>query len=254
MRGRDASFATESYGWTIIPIGVDYDRGVVIALPTKGTAMKQIQADLWQTGTESPFPGLTTHAYLLHREAGNVLFYNTSLVEDIEAMSGLGGVAWQLLSHRDELGSSLQGIRTRYGARLGGHVAERQDFAHYLVPDLLFERREMIVDGIEVIPVPGHSPGSVCFVVTSITGLRYLFTGDTLFLGGNGLWRAGFIPGHNSEEDRQQIAESLQLLVDLAPDLVIGSAFATAPGWQKICAADWPAMVAQARKALLAGG
>lgn len=31
--------------------------------------MKQIQPDLWETEVESPFPGLTTHAYLLTREA-----------------------------------------------------------------------------------------------------------------------------------------------------------------------------------------
>jgi len=147
----------------------------------------------------------------------------------------------------------LTAIRSRYGARLGGHMAEREDFARYLAPDLLFERREIIIDGIEVIPVPGHSPGSVCFVVESITGLRYLFTGDTLFLAKDGRWRAGFIPGHNTPEDRLQIAESLELLVELAPDLVIGSAFATEPGWQKINAGEWPAMVAQARQALLKG-
>ena len=216
--------------------------------------MKQIQPDLWQTETESPFPGLTTHAYLLRRETGNVLFYNTGLEPDIEAMAALGGVAWQLLSHRDELGGSLEVIRARYGARLGGHIAEREQFARYLVPDLFFARREKVLDGIEVIPVPGHSPGSVCFLVESVVGLRYLFTGDTLFLGKSSRWQAGFIPGHNSEEDRRQIAESLQQLVDLKPDLVIGSAFGSDPGWQRVSAAEWPGLVADARQKLLSGG
>jgi hypothetical protein len=32
--------------------------------------MKQVQDDVWETGTESPFPGLTTHAYLLTRADG----------------------------------------------------------------------------------------------------------------------------------------------------------------------------------------
>ena len=36
--------------------------------------MRQIQTDLWETDVDSPFPGLTTHAYLLTRDDGNVLF------------------------------------------------------------------------------------------------------------------------------------------------------------------------------------
>jgi hypothetical protein len=73
--------------------------------------MKQLFTDVWQTTTESPFPGLTTHAYFVTREGGNVLFYNTSQQRDIEQMAELGGVAFQFLSHRDELGPSLQTIR-----------------------------------------------------------------------------------------------------------------------------------------------
>lgn len=37
--------------------------------------VRQIRSDLWETRTDSPFPGLTTHAYLWTRPAGNVLFY-----------------------------------------------------------------------------------------------------------------------------------------------------------------------------------
>lgn len=48
--------------------------------------MKQLFEDLWETGVESPFPGLTTHAYLLGRDTGNVLFYNTSQQADIKQM------------------------------------------------------------------------------------------------------------------------------------------------------------------------
>ncbi len=36
--------------------------------------MRQVLADLWETGTDSPFPGLTTHAYLW--TSGNRLFYS----------------------------------------------------------------------------------------------------------------------------------------------------------------------------------
>lgn len=42
--------------------------------------MRQIYPDLWQTSTEHPlseFPHTTSNAYLLVRDAGNVLFYCT---------------------------------------------------------------------------------------------------------------------------------------------------------------------------------
>ena len=44
-------------------------------------------------------------------------------------------------------------------------------------------RRSEHVDtnDVEVLPTPGHSPGSTCYVVTGVGGERYLFTGDTIF-------------------------------------------------------------------------
>ena len=80
--------------------------------------MEQIQPDLWQTRVENPAPGLTTHAYLLIRSEGNILFYNTGHEDEIAAMEELGGVWRQYLSHRDELGDSLKVIGERYGAGL----------------------------------------------------------------------------------------------------------------------------------------
>lgn len=40
--------------------------------------MKQIYPDLWQTSLEHPFgPQMSTHAYLLTRGTGSVLFYSS---------------------------------------------------------------------------------------------------------------------------------------------------------------------------------
>jgi hydroxyacylglutathione hydrolase len=40
--------------------------------------MKQIYPDLWQTSPEHPFgPQMATHAYLLTRGTGSVLFYSS---------------------------------------------------------------------------------------------------------------------------------------------------------------------------------
>lgn len=209
--------------------------------------MKQIQSDLWQTEVESPAPGLTTHAYLLTRREGNVLFYNTGHDYELDRMAQLGGVERHYLSHRDELGPSINLIRHRFGAHLGGHLAERKDFARVCEPDILFEQRDIHMGNIEVIPTPGHSPGSTCFYVESATGKRYLFTGDTLYLSNGNVWKPGFIDGIS---DQAQLRASLQLLRELTPDLVVSSAFAGPAGYQEMVPQAWPGHVDTAMAAL----
>jgi glyoxylase-like metal-dependent hydrolase (beta-lactamase superfamily II) len=182
--------------------------------------MRQVQPDLWETEVESPFPGLTTHAYLYQRVQGNVLFYNTSQQADIAQFAELGGVAYQLLSHRDEVGESLALIRERFQAKLGIHQQDQEALSEVLKADLVFTDRQALLDDVEIIPTPGHTPGSVCFLVQSLSGKRYLFTGDTLYLSD---W--GWQPGMLSFSDKTALAESLNLLQTLQPDLVISSAY-----------------------------
>jgi hydroxyacylglutathione hydrolase len=193
-------------------------------------SVKQVQDDLWETETESPFPGLTTHAYLLTRADGNVLFYNTGLRHEIERMAELGGVAYQFLSHRDELGDTINLLRERFGTRLGGHIGEQAEFARVRTPDILFGAREILLGNIEVIPTPGHTPGSTCFLVHAPGDRRYLFTGDTLYLGEDGTWKPGLLPF----SDRDALAESLETLRTLEPDVVFSSAFGGESGFQEI--------------------
>ena len=207
--------------------------------------MKQVQDDIWETETESPFPGLTTHAYLLTRTDGNVLFYNTGHHHEIERMAELGGVAFQFLSHRDELGDTINLLRERFGTQLGGPVREQAEFARVRTPDILFEAREMLLGNIEVIPTPGHTPGSTCFLVDSPGGRHYLFTGDTLYLGEDGTWRPGLLPF----SDRDALAESLETLRTLEPDVVFSSAFGGETGFQEI-RGRWSDHVAKALAAL----
>lgn len=210
--------------------------------------MRQIQPDLWETTVERPLPGLTTHAYLLTHETGNVLFYNTGLAGEIEQLAALGGVARHYLSHRDELGESINTIRDRYGALLGGHAREQEEFARIRRPDILFERREVHVDRIEVIPTPGHTPGSTCFFVRSADGRSYLFTGDTLWLAGGGRWKAGYLSGIS---DRGALRASLLTLRELRPDLVVSSAFAGETGFMEMSPDAWPGHVEQALAQLI---
>lgn len=142
-------------------------------------------------------------------------------------------------------------IRQRFGTRLGGHRREQEEFSRYASVDILFDERQTLLGNIDVIPSAGHSPGSTCFLVHSPTDQCYLFTGDTLYRSADGSWKAGFIPGHNTAEDRQTMAISIARLRDLQPDLVVGSAFAGSSGYQEMGRGEWKEHVDGALERLL---
>jgi hydroxyacylglutathione hydrolase len=181
--------------------------------------MQQVLTDLWQTRTDSPFPGLTTHAFLWTTR--NALFYSTLSDADFAAIEGLGGVADQYLSHRDEAGPMLTKIADHFDSSLHAPVAELVEIGQHAHVDVPLGSRHVDVNGIEVIPTPGHSPGSTCYLVDGAEG-TYLFTGDTMFLAESWKWWAGYLPGIG---DADALADSLQLLRTLSPDVVISSAF-----------------------------
>lgn len=201
--------------------------------------MKKILEDVWQTKTENPASGLYTHAYLLIRNTDNVLFYNTGLKEEIERIAELGGISYQFLSHQDELGDSLKSIKQQFSSKLGGPEKEKEQFAKYLAPDILFSKREVIA-GVEIILTPGHTVGSTCFMVEGKDKLKYLFTGDSLYLSKDGEWKAGYIPGYS---DKKTLIESLGLLKTLQPDVVMCSGSDGSQGYQKMEHNEWEKII-----------
>lgn len=210
--------------------------------------MQLLYPDLWQSAAERPAPSvpdLVTRCYLLATEAGNLLIYSTGLEAELVAMRALGGVARQYLSHVDEAGPALARIRALYGAELWGHAAEAAAVARKagLVPDRTFERAETHLDRLEILPLPGHSPGSTCFLYRSPHGRRYLFTGDTIGLDRQGRWRAGYIPGYS---DAAALLSSLEALAGLAPDVVLSSAFGEPHPCREVDAAGWQEAVRSA--------
>ncbi|MBR2441617.1 MAG: MBL fold metallo-hydrolase [Clostridia bacterium] len=69
----------------------------------------------------------------------------------------------------------------------------------FSVDGVFEENKEKTLCGIRIqaIPTPGHTAGSVCYLVTDKDGGRYLFTGDTLFAGSIG--RTDFPTGNIGE-------------------------------------------------------
>lgn len=198
--------------------------------------MKQIYPDLWQTAAEHPFDGLTTHAYLLAREGGNVLFYNSSHAEDHQHIRELGGISHQYLSHRDEAGPPLARIKEMFGSKLACHKLEVPAISRSCPVDLVFEQRGIHLGDIEVIPTPGHTDGSVCFLYKSPHGKTYLFTGDTIFPS-NGAWRTFVMP--DAGGSAADMAASLRLLRELEPDVVISSASVGDVAFEEMSSNQW---------------
>jgi len=69
--------------------------------------------------------------------------------------------------------------------------------------------------GVRVIHTPGHTPGSVCFLLED-EGV--LFSGDTLFSNGEGVSRSVPFPGYNRDEYRM----SLERLAGLEFEVLCG--------------------------------
>jgi hypothetical protein len=200
--------------------------------------MRQIYPDLWQTTPEHPFgEHMSTHAYLLLRDEGNVLFYSSAMVADYDAIAALGGIRRQYLSHKDEVGPSLVEIRERFGPLLCCHKLETGALQGICPVDVLFERRETHLGDLEVIPTPGHTPGSTCFLFASRYGKRYLFAGDTIFPV-RGEWGT-----YVSRPQRRKLMESLKLLRTLEVDVVLSSGSVGPRSFEQVSPMQWRRIV-----------
>jgi hypothetical protein len=209
--------------------------------------MKQIYPDLWQTNPEHPFPQLTTHAYLLVRSAGNVLFYSSGHSDEYQYIQELGGITHQYLSHRDEAGPDLVRIKQVFGSKLCCHRLEERAVSEACPVDLTFQTREIHLGDIEVIPTPGHTDGSTCFLFKSPHGKTYLFTGDTIFPSNNS-WETFVMP--NEGGNKSDMIDSLKLLRSLEPDVVISSASVGRVPFKEMSPGEWQEVVDQTRRSL----
>jgi glyoxylase-like metal-dependent hydrolase (beta-lactamase superfamily II) len=220
--------------------------------------MRQIYPDLWQTSPEHPlpsFPHTTCNAYLLVREAGNVLFYSTGREAigkvddrtDHDRIEELGGVGHMLLGHWHEASPSVRRIKERFGATIVSHARDAPPIEKEggVAPDVTFWDRHALFRDIEAIPTPGHTVGSACYLYRSPHGKTYLFTGDTIWPA-RGSWTTATF-----EDDPKQASHrsSLDLLATLEPDVVLS---AVAPGetFKEIVASEWPAAIEAAKAKL----
>lgn len=127
--------------------------------------------DLGHTA-ESSF-GATS--YLVERPSGNLLVDAPRFVRPlVDAVDQRGGVASVLLTHRDDVADAHRWAE-RFGARVWIH---RDDGAAAPFATDLIEGRERqeVEPGVVAVPVPGHTKGSVVYVVDR----TWAFAGDSL--------------------------------------------------------------------------
>ena len=172
------------------PAGDDIGRALmaVVACPTAsiGTSPKRplgrapacfperLDDDVYYCGWHSE-ASYGAASYLIVRPRGNVLVDSPRAARPLfERLDALGGVRTLVLSHRDDVADHAAFAR-RFGCERVMHAAD--------AGALPVERRltggdpVALDDELTIIPVPGHTRGSVALLYRD----RFLFTGDHLW-------------------------------------------------------------------------
>jgi glyoxylase-like metal-dependent hydrolase (beta-lactamase superfamily II) len=135
---------------------------------------QEMTEGVWRCGFNAR-SSFGAHSYFVERRSGNLLVdsprYATELVKRFE---GAGGVAHILLSHRDDVADAAKYAK-RFEARVWIHQDD-QSAAPYATDLLEAESVRTIAAGLIAIPVPGHTRGSVVYLLED----RVLFAGDSL--------------------------------------------------------------------------
>jgi glyoxylase-like metal-dependent hydrolase (beta-lactamase superfamily II)/ferredoxin len=112
-------------------------------------------------------------SYLIRRKQGNVLVdsprFTAPLVRRIEE---LGGVSLMLLTHQDDVADHRR-FHAHFGCERILHAADRRPETSGIERWLDGIEPIALADGLLLIPVPGHTRGSVCLLHH-----EFLFSGD----------------------------------------------------------------------------
>ncbi len=116
-------------------------------------------------------------SYLLQRPEGNWMIDSPRaagpLMQNIESM---GGVRRMLLTHRDDVADHAKFV-ARFGCERVIHAVEATGALAEVEVQLDIDEPEELDEDLLVIPVPGHTRGSVVYLYRD----KYLFSGDHLW-------------------------------------------------------------------------
>ncbi|HXM81612.1 MAG TPA: MBL fold metallo-hydrolase [Burkholderiales bacterium] len=115
------------------------------------------------------------HSYFVARAEGNLLVDSPRYAAELRKFfESSGGIRDILLSHQDDVADA-----DKYAEAFGARVWIHQDDARaapYATHRIEGKNEVKIRDALVAIPVPGHTRGSVVYLLED----RYLFTGDSL--------------------------------------------------------------------------
>ena len=181
--------------------------------------METVIPDLYATEPEPlPFaPAQHIRAFLLRRDAGNLLVYSAPAAgADRAGVEALGGVSRILLNHWHEARfGGAERVVEALGAPVVVHADDAAQTARSVPVADTFDAAGRIGDDLELIPIPGHTPGATAFLWTS-DGRRVLFTGDSIYLD-EGEWIGALL----ESSDREAYIRSLELIRELDFDLLV---------------------------------
>lgn len=207
--------------------------------------MKQLSPDLWQTSLYKS-GALSSHAYYLKTSQGGVLLYNTGDKVDLDEMNTLGGIDYQLLTHRDESTPSQAMIREKFGCKLVCSEYESPSISKNGQVDIALEAGDHDIYGIKILATPGHTGGSLSFYYTSEHG-NYLFTGDTIF---QWEYRWATLVFSGAGGNSSDLINSLDRLKGLNPNIVMSSGFIVGDSHKIIDAGNWPSIIEETKKSI----
>lgn len=163
--------------------------------------------------TELPFDKrFRFKSFVLERSEGNIVIFHSGRIDEAaDDIRALGGADRVLMNHEHE---SLGG-QMHFDAPYYIHQDDKEAVTDTLQIAGTFKDREQLYDDLEVIPVPGHTPGTTLYLWDNGEH-RYLFTGDFLCYEGDE-WRTVVLPS----SDREQSIKSLEMIRDLDFDALV---------------------------------
>ncbi|MGX0911486.1 MBL fold metallo-hydrolase [Staphylococcus caprae] len=163
--------------------------------------------------TELPFDKrFRFKSFVLERSEGNIVIFHSGRIDEAaDDIRALGGADRVLMNHEHE---SLGG-QTHFDAPYYIHQDDKEAVTDTLQIAETFKDCEQLYDDLEVIPAPGHTPGTTLYLWDNGEH-RYLFTGDFLCYEGDE-WRTVVLPS----SDREQSIKSLEMIRDLDFDALV---------------------------------
>ena len=150
-------------------------------------------------------PGVEIRSFLLRRDAGDLLVYGSP-----EVPAGAAPVRHYLGHEHETMFLGTDRIAPRVI-----HAADHDVAARRAPVDETFSTAGVVHGDFELVPIPGHTPGSAAYLWDS-GAHRFLFTADSVMLD-HGEWVGGLL----ASSDRDAYLESLARLRELDFDVLV---------------------------------